>query len=67
MEYQNALFQNRNSGNKKYEQNQKVYNYYRDIYQQKVIKDKDLEHKFIDNVQMKEAEADKIKREREKQ
>ena len=64
MEYQNTLFQNRNAGNKKYEQNQKVYNYYRDIYQQKAMKDKDLEHKLVDNVQMKEAEADKIKRER---
>ena len=53
MEYQNTLFQNRNMGGKKYEQNQKVYNYYRDIYQQKAMKDKDLEHKLVDNVQQK--------------
>ena len=55
MEYQNQLFQNRGSGHKKYEQNQKVYNYYRDIYNQKIMKDKDLEHKLVDNVQQKEA------------
>ena len=54
MDYQNQLFQNRNGGNKAYEQNQRVYNYYKDIYQQKVRKDKDLEVKLVDNVQQRE-------------
>ena len=53
MEYQNTLFQNRSLGLKKYEQNQNVYNYYRDIYNQKVRRDRDLEHKLVDNVQQK--------------
>lgn len=55
MEYQNHLL-HRNGGKKNYEQNQNVYNYYRDIYHQKVRKDRDLEHKFVDNAQLKEAE-----------
>lgn len=55
MEYQKSLL-HRNGAHKKYEQNQKVYNYYRDIYNQKMRRDKDLEHKFVDSVQQKEAE-----------
>lgn len=57
-------YQNRSLGHKKYEQNQNVYNYYRDIYQQKARKDKDLEYKLVDNVQQKEAEQDIKRRER---
>ena len=56
MEYQNQLFQSRNGGGKVYEQNQRVYNYYRDIYRQKAERDKDLERKLVDNVQVREAE-----------
>jgi hypothetical protein len=48
LEYQNNAFQNRNHQNKKYEQNEKVYNYYRDLYHQKMRKDKELEHKLVD-------------------
>ena len=61
-EYQNQLFQNRSGNGKKYEQNEKVYNYYRDIYNQKMRKDKDLEHNFVDKVKEKEAEDEMRKR-----
>lgn len=64
MEYQKSLL-HRNGGHKKYEQNQKVYNYYRDIYNQKMRRDKDLEHKFVDSVQQKEAEEAQRRRQRE--
>ena len=41
-EYNNQLFQNRSGNGKKYEQSEKVYNYYRDVYNQKIRKDQDL-------------------------
>lgn len=66
-EYQNHLFQNRSGNGKKYEQSEKVYNYYRDIYNQKIRKDKDLEHNFVDKVKEKEAYEDMRKHEKEAQ
>ena len=59
------MFQNRNGGHKVYEQNQNVYNYYRDIYQQKARKDKELERKLVDNVQQRNNEEAEKKRLRE--
>jgi len=47
------MFENRNKQTKKYEQNQNVYNYYKDLFQQKMRKDKELEHKFVDEAQLR--------------
>jgi hypothetical protein len=46
-EYQEQLY-HRGSSNKKYGQNEKVYNYYKDIYNQKIRRDQNLEHNFVD-------------------
>jgi hypothetical protein len=41
-EYQASLFENRNKQTKKYEQNINIYNHYRNLYQEKMKKDKEL-------------------------
>lgn len=65
LEYQNNAYQSRSNQNKKYEQNEKVYNYYRDLYQQKVRRDRELEHKLVDEVLVKRGEEDSRRREQE--
>lgn len=41
-QYQAILFENRNKQSKRYEQNINVYDHYRNLYQEKMKKDKEL-------------------------
>jgi hypothetical protein len=60
-EYQDQQFSNRAKQVRKYEQNEGVYNYYRDLHNQKLRRDRELEHKFVDEAQLRK-EADELKK-----
>ena len=64
LEYQNNLFSNKSGYGKKYQQNQNVYNYYRDLYHKRADKDKELERKFVLEPKEKEEEAEAIRQQK---